>query len=73
MFFKNPMHRCGLALAGAQTTIDAWKREERPALLLEVYEQVVQQELVAGEGKDLATDLAANLRQVWRLLRKESF
>ena len=33
---------------------------------------VVQQELVAGEGKHLATDLAANLRQVWRLLRKES-
>jgi CHAT domain-containing protein len=29
-FFKNPMHRSGLALAGAQTTIDAWKREEVP-------------------------------------------
>jgi hypothetical protein len=65
------MHRSGLALAGAQTTIDAWKREEGPALLLEVYEQVVQQELVAGEGKDLATDLAAHLRQVWRLWREE--
>jgi hypothetical protein len=24
-FFKNPMHRSGLALAGAQTTIEAWK------------------------------------------------
>ena len=32
MFFKNPMHRSGLALAGAQTTIEAWKREEVPPL-----------------------------------------
>ena len=30
MFFKNPMHRSGLALAGAQTTIEAWKRNEVP-------------------------------------------
>ena len=29
-FFKNPMHRSGLALAGAQITIEAWKREEVP-------------------------------------------
>jgi CHAT domain-containing protein len=29
-FFKNPMHRSGLALAGAQTTIEAWKHEEVP-------------------------------------------
>jgi CHAT domain-containing protein len=29
-FFKNPMHRNGLALAGAQTTIEAWKRDEVP-------------------------------------------
>jgi CHAT domain-containing protein/uncharacterized protein HemY len=29
-FFKNPMHRSGLALAGAQTTIEAWKRKEGP-------------------------------------------
>jgi Tetracyclin repressor-like, C-terminal domain len=41
-------------------------------LLLEVYDQAVKQELVEGEGKDLAKDLAANLRQVWRLWRKES-
>ena len=27
-FFKNPMHRSGLALAGANTTIEAWKRGE---------------------------------------------
>jgi AcrR family transcriptional regulator len=43
----------------------------RPALLLEVFEQFVNQELVAHEGKDLAKDLAAHLRQFWRLLRKE--
>src|SRR5208282_4717301 len=29
-FCKNPMHRSGLALAGAQTTIEAWKRDEVP-------------------------------------------
>jgi CHAT domain-containing protein len=29
-FFKNPMHRSGLALAGAQATIEAWKRNEVP-------------------------------------------
>ena len=28
-FFKNPMHRSGLALAGANTTIAAWKRGKR--------------------------------------------
>ena len=31
-FFKNPMHRSGLALAGAQSTIEAWKRDEVPPL-----------------------------------------
>ena len=31
-FFKNPMHRSGLALAGAQTTIEAWKRDEVPSV-----------------------------------------
>jgi len=29
-FFKNPMHRSGLALACAQTTVEAWKRDEVP-------------------------------------------
>ena len=29
-FFKNPMHRSGLALAGAQTTIQAWKHADVP-------------------------------------------
>jgi CHAT domain-containing protein len=29
-FFKNPMHRSGLALAGANRTIEAWKRGEVP-------------------------------------------
>ena len=29
-FFKNPMHRSGLALAGAQTTVEAWKHDKVP-------------------------------------------
>src|SRR5439155_17946674 len=28
--FVNPMHRSGLAFAGAQATLDAWKRGETP-------------------------------------------
>src|SRR5271155_4470315 len=59
-----------LAGCGKPTIYRWWP--SRPALLLEVYEQVVQHELVAGEGKDLATDLAAMMRQVWRLWRTES-
>ena len=59
-----------LAGCGKPTIYRWWP--SRPALLLEVYEQMVQHELVAGEGKDLATDLANNLRQVWRVWRTES-
>ena len=29
-FFNNPMHRSGLALAGAQATLRAWKKGEAP-------------------------------------------
>jgi AcrR family transcriptional regulator len=59
-----------LAGCGKPTIYRWWP--SRPALLLEVYEQMVQHELVPGEGKDLATDLATNIRRVWRLWRKES-
>jgi AcrR family transcriptional regulator len=44
----------------------------RPALLLEVFDRAVEQELVEPEGKDLAKDLATMLRQVWGLWRTES-
>jgi CHAT domain-containing protein/Tfp pilus assembly protein PilF len=30
VYLKNPMHRSGLALAGAQTTLEAWKRGDVP-------------------------------------------
>ena len=30
-FFNNPMNLCGVALAGAQGTLEAWARGERPA------------------------------------------
>ena len=60
-----------LAGCGKPTIYRWWP--SRPALLLEVFEQVVKQELVAHEGKDLAKDLAAHLRNLWRLWRKESW
>ena len=59
-----------LAGCGKPTIYRWWP--SRPALLLEVYEQMIQHELVVGEGKDLATDLAANLRQIWGIWRNES-
>jgi CHAT domain-containing protein len=31
-FFVNPMHRSGLALAGAETTLQAWKRGDVPPI-----------------------------------------
>jgi AcrR family transcriptional regulator len=43
----------------------------RHALLLEVYQQAYQQELVEPEGKDLAKDLATMLRRVWRFWRED--
>jgi AcrR family transcriptional regulator len=59
-----------LAGCGKPTIYRWWP--SRPALLLEVFEQAVQQEFVPAEGKDLAKDISANLRQIWRLWRKES-
>jgi CHAT domain-containing protein len=51
-FFKNPMHRSGLALAGAQTTIEAWKRGEVP--------------LVENDGILTAEDVSTlDLRGTW--------
>jgi AcrR family transcriptional regulator len=59
-----------LAGCGKPTIYRWWP--SRPALLLEVYDQVVQQELSPPEGKDLAKDLAAMMRQVWGIWRKDS-
>jgi CHAT domain-containing protein len=51
-FFKNPMHRSGLALAGAQSTLEAWKRGEVPA--------------IENDGILTAEDVAAlNLHGTW--------
>ena len=58
-----------LAGCGKPTIYRWWP--SRAALLLEVYEQAVDQELVEPEGKDLAKDLATMLRQVWRFWREE--
>jgi AcrR family transcriptional regulator len=57
-----------LAGCGKPTIYRWWP--SRPALLLEVYDQAVKQELVEPEGKDLAKDLATMMRQVWRFWRK---
>jgi AcrR family transcriptional regulator len=54
-----------LAGCGKPTIYRWWP--SRSALLLEVYEQAVKQELVEPEGKDLAKDLAAMLRKIWGL------
>ncbi len=59
-----------LAGCGKPTIYRWWP--SRPALLLEVYDQVVQHELSPPEGMDLAKDLATMLRQVWRLWRQDS-
>jgi AcrR family transcriptional regulator len=59
-----------LAGCGKPTIYRWWP--SRAALLLEVYDQAVKQELVEPEGKDLAKDLATMMRQVWRFWRKES-
>src|SRR6266436_4570236 len=59
-----------LAGCGKPTIYRWWP--SRPALLLEVYDQVVQQELSPPEGKDLAKDLAAMMRQIWGIWRKNS-
>jgi CHAT domain-containing protein/Tfp pilus assembly protein PilF len=51
-FFKNPMHRSGLALAGAQNTLEAWKRGEVP--------------LIENDGIVTAEDVAAlDLKGTW--------
>jgi len=59
-----------LAGCGKPTIYRWWP--SRPALLLEVYDQAVEQELTEPEGKDLAKDLAAMIRQVWRFWRTGS-
>jgi CHAT domain-containing protein len=51
-FFQNPMHRSGLALAGAQSTLEAWKRGEAPS--------------VENDGIATAEDVAAlDLKGTW--------
>jgi AcrR family transcriptional regulator len=58
-----------LAGCGKPTIYRWWP--SRPALLLEVYDQAVKQELVEPEGKDLAKDLATMMRQIWRFWRED--
>jgi tetratricopeptide (TPR) repeat protein/CHAT domain-containing protein len=51
-FFQNPMHRSGLALAGAQSTLEAWRHGEAPA--------------VENDGIVTAEDVAAlDLKGTW--------
>jgi AcrR family transcriptional regulator len=59
-----------LAGCGKPTIYRWWP--SRPALLLEVYDRLVEQELFPPEGIDLAKDLAAMIRQIWGFWRKES-
>jgi AcrR family transcriptional regulator len=59
-----------LAGCGKPTIYRWWP--SRPALLLEVYDQAVEQELTEPKGKDLAEDLAAMIGQVWRFWRTGS-
>jgi AcrR family transcriptional regulator len=58
-----------LAGCGKPTIYRWWP--SRNALLLEIYQQAHQRELVEPEGKDLAEDLATSLRQVWRFWRED--
>ena len=58
-----------LAGCGKPTIYRWWP--SRPALLLEVYDQVVKHELGEPEGKDLARDLATMMRQIWRFWRED--
>jgi AcrR family transcriptional regulator len=59
-----------LAGCGKPTIYRWWP--SRPALLLEVYDQAIEHELLPPEGMDLAKDLAVMLRQIWRLWRQDS-
>src|ERR1700759_2231756 len=59
-----------LAGCGKPTIYRWWP--SRSALLLEVYDQAVEQEVLPPKGVDLAKDLAVMLRQIWRLWRQDS-
>jgi AcrR family transcriptional regulator len=59
-----------LAGCGKPTIYRWWP--SRSALLLEVWHQATKQELAEPEGKDLAKDIAAMLRQLWGIWRKDS-
>jgi AcrR family transcriptional regulator len=59
-----------LAGCGKPTIYRWWP--SRSALLLEVWHQATKQELAEPEGKDLAKDIAAMLRQIWGIWSKDS-